>query len=85
MVKIMKNAKSDLSDLTKGPLERFNHIHLLTVPSYPPWEASCIHREKVTEQLNIGKMGEKQLIPTFLTLEKWPLERFNQIHLLTDH
>jgi hypothetical protein len=31
MVKITKNAKSDLSDLKKGPLERFNNIHLLTV------------------------------------------------------
>jgi hypothetical protein len=50
MGKITKNAKSDLSDIKIGTLERFNHIHLLTVHWYPPWEASCIHREKVTEQ-----------------------------------
>ncbi len=68
MFKITKNAKSDLSYLKKGPLKQFNHIHLLRVHWYPPWEAFCVHvhREKVIEQFFnkwpihvYVKMGEK--------------------------
>ena len=44
-----KGAKSDLSDLEKGPLERFKQTRLLAVHYYPSWEALCQNREKVTE------------------------------------
>jgi hypothetical protein len=50
MAIITKDAKSDLSNLQKGPSERFNHSHLLTVHRYPPWVTPCQHREKVIEQ-----------------------------------
>ena len=48
--KYVKRAKSDLSDLEKGPLKRFKQTRLLAVHQYPSWEALCQNREKVTEQ-----------------------------------
>ena len=47
-----KGTKSDLSDLEKGPLERFKQTRLLQFISTLPgsWEALCQNREKVTEQ-----------------------------------
>ena len=41
---------TDLSDLAKWPLERFNQIHFLTVHVYPHWEAPCINVEKYIKQ-----------------------------------
>ena len=64
---------SDLSDLSKWPLEWFNQIHLLTVHWYPPCEASCINREKVIKQflrkLLPSKKGAKFDLSGLL---KWP-------------
>ena len=45
-----KRPKSDLSDLERGPLKRFNQTCLLTVHLYPSLAALWQNREKVTER-----------------------------------
>ena len=88
--KVAKNSQiwpfSNLLDLEKWPLEWFNRIHLLAVHYYPPWEASCINREKVIKQflrkLPPSKKGAKFDLSD---LSKWPLGWFNQIHIFTMH
>ena len=69
----------------QGPLEWFNQILFFTFHHHHPGEASCQTREKVTEQIlnkwtisvKIGEVSNLDLSD----LEKWPLERFNQIQL----
>ena len=67
------------------PLEWFNKTLLFPVYCHHPGEASCQNREKVTEHiLNkwtiSGKIGEVANLD-LSELEKWHLERFNQIQL----
>ena len=93
MSKLAKSSKnsqiwpfSNLLDLENWPLEWFNRIHLLAVHSYPPWEASCINREKVIKQF-LRKLhpSKKRAKFDLSDLSKWPLGWFNQIHIFTMH
>ena len=53
---------------------------------YPPWEASCINREKVIKQF-LRKLppSKKRAKFDLSDLLKWPLGWFNQIHIFTMH
>ena len=77
-----KRPKSDLSDLERGPLKRFNQTCLLTVHLYPSLAALWQNREKVTEWFwSKWPPNAKRANFDLFDLEKWPLERFNQIYL----
>ena len=53
-----------------------------TVHQYPSWAALCQNREKVTEQFCCKLPPNAKRARFDLSyLEKWPLERFNQIYL----
>ena len=63
LYKYVKKAKSDLSDLEKGPLERFKQTCIVAVHEYPSWAALCKNREKVTEQQMASKCKKGQIWP----------------------
>ena len=76
-------SNSNLSDLEKLPLERFNQIHLLAVHQYPLWEASCRNREQklyhnfwenclqVTNGLNLEVFDKSIHVCTFKSPFMW--------------
>ena len=64
------------------PLEWFNQILLFTVCCHHTGEASCQNRGNITQQsLNKCQNWRKVANLDLSDLEKWPLERFNQIQL----
>ena len=58
-LKLRKMHNQTFPTLQRWPLERFNHIHLLTVHSYTPWEASCqLHEQFLNKWPIYVKMDE---------------------------
>ena len=67
------------------PLEWFNQILLFTVCCHHPGEASCQNRGEITYRFWINGQVSKLANLDLSDLEKWPLERFNQIQIWVVH
>ena len=69
-----KNSKiwpfSDLWEIERWPLERFNQTRLLAVHWYPPWQAICLNRNNLPNCVwSICRQVNNEPILTFLTFK----------------